>query len=93
MVKVNQQFRSSARDEQYLIIFRAHFWEHQISDSRFKDITVLAQKSTISPLTNQRVALVGALFPLEFFLNLKVLTNRFISSYKELRIFHQFVVL
>ena len=44
-------------------------------------------------LTYRRVAQVGALFPFEFSLNLKVLSNLFLSSYKELRILYQFLVL
>ena len=44
-------------------------------------------------LTYQRVALVGALFPFEFSLNLKVLSNLILSINKELRIFNQSLVL
>ena len=44
-------------------------------------------------LTNRRVALVKALFPFEFSLNLEVVSNLFLSSHKELRVFYQFLVL
>ena len=50
-------------------------------------------QSVGSCLTHRRVAQIGALFPFEFSLNLKILSNLFLPSYKELKICYQFLVL
>ena len=44
-------------------------------------------------LTHRQAAWVEVLFPFEYSLNLTVLSNLFLSSYKELRIYYQFQVL